>query len=90
MCVVMFLLAWSSFYCEDLCKAIPISEGLLSAVALVSVAEVACDEAEAVPSVSVSVLPSGRCSHPQLTARPPQGIARWCESTRLHSQLQRL
>lgn len=76
MCAVMFLLARSSFYCKDLFKAIPISEGLLSAVALVSVAEVACDEAEAVPSASVSVPPSGRCSHPQLTARPPQGIAR--------------
>lgn len=87
MCAVMFLLAQSSFYCKDLCKAIPISEGLHSAVALVSVAEVACEEAEAVPSVSVSVLASGHSSHPQLTARTPQFITHWCESTCLHSQL---
>lgn len=61
MCATMFLLAVSiSYSCKDFCKASPISEGLHSAVALVSLVKVACDEAEATTFVYILVLAGSR------------------------------
>lgn len=63
MCATIFLLALSIFYCcKDFCKASPISEGLHSAVVLVSLVKVACDEAEATPFVYILVLAGSHAS----------------------------